>query len=252
LSEPHLSIVIPAYNEEKRLLPSLEKVVSYVDSKPFQVEVIVVDDGSQDATAKIAEGFAKQHPFVRVQRNPHKGKAFAVRTGMLMGKGDFVLFTDVDLAVPIEQADVLLKELVRGEVQVCFGSREGVGANRIGEPWHRHMMGRVFNGLVRLLGVGNYQDTQCGFKAFTRDAAQEVFGKLKLYGEDAPELTRGAVTAFDVEALYVARKLGYRLYEIPVEWKYGEESKVNPMTDSISMFLDVCKVRLNAWRGRYD
>jgi len=252
LSEPYLSIVVPAYNEEKRLPESLETVASYVESRSFDVEVIVVDDGSKDATADLAERFSQDHPYVRVQRNPHKGKAFAVRTGMLMAQGKYVLFTDVDLAVPIEQADVLLAQLEKGEAQVCFGSREGLGANRIGEPWHRHMMGRVFNLVVRLLGVGDYQDTQCGFKAFTNQAAQAVFEKLKLYGEDAPELTRGAVTAFDVEALYVAKKLGYRLCEIPVEWRYGQESKVNPMADSISMFCDVCKVRFNAWRGRYD
>ena len=252
MTTPHLSIVVPAWNEEKRIPSALNSIDAYLSERDFEAEVIVVDDGSGDDTARLAEAFSETHPYVKVQRNPHKGKAFAVRTGMLTAGGKYVLFTDVDLAVPIQQADALLKELERGEYQVCFGSREGMGARRIGEPWHRHLMGRVFNLAVRILGVGSFQDTQCGFKAFSREAAQEVFKKLKLYGEDAPELTRGAVTAFDVEALYVAKKLGYALKEIPVEWHYGEESKVNPLADSISMFVDVCRVRWNAWQGLYD
>jgi len=214
--------------------------------------VVVVDDGSRDRTAALAEEFAVTHPYVKVQRNPHKGKAFTVRTGMLAASGSFVLFTDVDLAVPIQQADVLLAYLETGRHQVCFGSREGVGARRIGEPWHRHMMGRVFNGVVRILGVGDFQDTQCGFKSFQGEAGKRIFQRLKLYADDAPVLTKGAVTAFDVEVLFVAKRLGYKLKEVPVEWHYGRESKVQPLSDSISMFLDVCRVRWNAWKGLYD
>ena len=252
MSTPHLSIVLPAWNEEKRLPSALERIDAYLAARDFETEVIVVDDGSQDQTASVGEAFAESRPYLSVIRNPHKGKAFAVRTGMLAAQGAYVLFTDVDLAVPIEEADVLLKELEGDQYQVCFGSREGTGARRIGEPWIRHLMGRVFNLAVRLLGVGDFQDTQCGFKAFRREAAHTVFKRLKLYGEDAPELSRGAVTAFDVEVLFLAKRLGYRLKEMPVEWHYGEESKVNPLADSVSMFLDVCKVRFNAWRGIYD
>lgn len=252
MATPHLSIVIPAYNEQNRLPVTLEKIHAYLKDKPFEAEVVVVDDGSRDRTAELSEEFGRTHSNVRTIRNPHKGKAFTVRTGLLSSEGKYILFTDVDLAVPIQQADVLLAEMERGNVQVCFGSREGRGATRIGEPWHRHVMGRVFNLVVRLLGVGDFQDTQCGFKGFEGRAGKEIFGRLKLYGEDAPVLKKGAVTAFDVEVLFVAKKLGFGLKEVPVEWHYGQESKVSPMSDSAAMFMDVCRVRWNAWRGLYD
>jgi len=134
---------------------------------------------------------------------------------------------------------------------VAIGSREGLGAVRHDEPWSRHFIGRVFNLLVRLVAVGDFQDTQCGFKAFRQHAARDIFSSLRLYGEDAPEIQGGAVTAFDVELLFLALKKGYKVQEVPVVWRYGKNSKVNPLRDSILMFRDVINVRLNDWRGLY-
>lgn len=248
---PLVSVVIPAYNEEMRLPETLEQVLAYLERQDYPWEVIVVDDGSEDRTAEIAEGFARQYPAVRVIRNPHRGKGYTVRTGMLAGQGDYILFSDADLATPIEELEKLLAYLERG-YDVAIGSREGVGAVRHGEPWFRHFIGRVFNLLVRLVAVGDFQDTQCGFKAFRQQAARDIFSSLRLYGEDAPEIKGGAVTAFDVELLFLALKKGYKVKEVPVVWRYGKHSKVNPLRDSIHMFRDVLAVRWNDWRGLYD
>ncbi|MBC7224926.1 MAG: glycosyltransferase family 2 protein [Anaerolineae bacterium] len=247
---PLVSVVIPAYNEEVRLPGTLEQVVAYLERQDYPWEVIVVDDGSEDRTAEIAEGFAQRYPGVRVIRNPHRGKGYTVRTGMLAGQGDYILFSDADLATPIEELEKLLAYLERG-YDVAIGSREGVGAVRHGEPWFRHFIGRVFNLLVRLVAVGDFQDTQCGFKAFRQQAAKDIFSSLRLYGEDAPEIKGGAVTAFDVELLFLALKKGYKVKEVPVVWRYGKHSKVNPLRDSIHMFRDVLAVRWNDWRGLY-
>ena len=249
--QPYLSIVIPAYNEEVRLPHTLERVEAYLSQQDYPSEIIVVDDGSTDNTVKVVEEFMADHPRVRLIRNDHRGKAYTVRTGVLNARGQFVLFTDADLAVPIEQADRLLKYLERG-YDVAFGSREGIGARRYGEPFYRHLMGRIFNFLVRLLGVGHYQDTQCGFKAFRYQAAQDLFRRVLLYGDEAGVIKGAAVTAFDVEVLFLAHKAGYRVKEVPVEWYYGTNSKVNPLADSIRMFKDAWQVRLNDWKGLYN
>lgn len=250
-TRPLVSVVIPAYNEERRLSDTLEQVLAYLQKQDYLWEVIVVDDGSEDRTAEIAEGFAAQHPTVRVIRNPHRGKGYTVRTGMLASQGEYILFSDADLATPIEEWEKLLVYLERG-YDVAIGSREGIGAVRYGEPWYRHLIGRAFNLLVRLVAVGGFQDTQCGFKAFRHQAAKDLFSSLRLYGEDAPEIKGGAVTAFDVELLFLALKKGYKVKEVPVIWRYGKHSKVSPLRDSIHMFRDVLAVRLNDWRGVYD
>jgi len=248
--QPLLSVVIPAYNEEKRLSGTLEEVLAYLEGRDYPSEVVVVDDGSEDRTAEVAEEFARKTPTVRVIRNPHRGKGYTVRTGMLAGRGEYILFSDADLATPIEESEKLMMYLERG-YDVAIGSREGLGAVRHDEPWSRHFIGRVFNLLVRLVAVGDFQDTQCGFKAFRQHAAKDIFSSLRLYGEDAPEIQGGAVTAFDVELLFLALKKGYKVEEVPVVWRYGKNSKVNPLRDSVLMFRDVINVRLNDWRGLY-
>ncbi len=135
---------------------------------------------------------------------------------------------------------------------MVIGSREGVGARRLGEPWHRHIMGRIFNYFVRIVAVGGIQDTQCGFKAFQGAVAHDLFTKVQLYGANAKQIRGAAVTAFDVEVLFLARKQGYRVKEVPVLWRYGQETKVDPLRDSWRNMLDVFRVRWNAIRGRYD
>ncbi len=249
---PRLSIVIPAYNEERRLPATLERVAAYLARLPYPAEVIVVDDGSEDRTAEIAEKFATTLPArMRVIRNDHRGKGYTVRTGMLAAEGDYILFSDADLATPIEEWEKLHSYLEAGW-DIAIGSREGLGARRVGEPWYRHLMGRVFNHLVRWVAIADFQDTQCGFKAFRREVAHDLFRRVQLYGEGARRVKGGAVTGFDVEVLFLARKRGYRIREVPVEWRYGANTKVNPVRDSIRMFKDVWAVRLNDWRGRYN
>lgn len=241
-----LSVVVPAYNEARHIAASVRAIDAWARASGTPIELIVVDDGSRDATADEAAAAAR----CTVVRNPHRGKAFAVRTGVLLANAPAVLFTDADLAVPIEQATRFLA-IQRGGVPVVIASREGVGAARIGEPWHRHAMGRVFNGIVRTLAVPGIQDTQCGFKLFERTAARRLFEASRLYADAAAPLRGAAVTAFDVEILFLARRFGYRIAEVPVEWHHVDQSKVRPLADSLRNLGDVLAVRWHALRGRY-
>lgn len=220
-----------------------------------------MDDGSTDRTAAVVEQLAaslaagapggRVTPGIRLIRNQHRGKAFAVRTGMLAASGQFVLFSDADGATPIEEADKLLPCLEQG-IDVAIASREGQGARRSGEPWHRHVMGRVFNLIVQVLAIPGIHDTQCGFKAFRRAAARDLFENMLLYRTDSSSPVKGAMlTGFDVEILFMARKWGYRIAEVPVHWSYGAASKVHPIKDSWRNLHDVLLVRWNALRGRY-
>ncbi len=247
---PYLTVVIPAYNEAIRLPTTLQQVVSYLETRSFTAEVLVVDDGSSDNTVALAENIAGEHPIVRIIKNDHRGKGYTVRTGMLAGRGKFILFSDADLAVPIAETAKLLSHLENG-YDVVIGSREGQGAERIDEPWRRHFMGRVFNSLIHLIALRGFQDTQCGFKAFSRPVAQNLFNRVQLYGENATVLTEAAVTGFDVEILFLAVKFGYRVKEVPVKWIYGEETKVNPLKDSWRNLKDVIAVRWNDITGKY-
>lgn len=245
-TRPFLSIVIPAYNEERRLPQTLQHIRAYLAQQPFSAEVLVVDDGSSDATATVAE----QIPGIHLLRLDHYGKGFAVRAGVLAAAGDYVLLCDADLAVPIEEWDKLWHALAAG-ANVVIGSREGLGAERIGEPWYRHMMGRIFNLLVRLVALRGIQDTQCGFKAFSRGVAHDLFQRSRIYGDNARRIQGAAVTAYDVEILFLAHRQGYQIVEVPVRWHYGEETKVDPLRDSMRNIRDVLNVRLNDWRGLY-
>ncbi len=182
---------------------------------------------------------------------PHRGKGATVRDGILAARGSYVLFSDADLATPIMEASKLIRALHDG-ADVAIGSREAPGAARIDEPVLRHTMGRVFSLLVQMLLLRGFADTQCGFKAFTRDAGHRIFSRVALYSRDAPILTRPAVTGFDVEVLYLALRYGYQIAEVPVEWHYRPYSKVSPLRDSYELFRDVVRVRRNALRGIYD
>jgi hypothetical protein len=170
---------------------------------------------------------------------------------MLGGEGKYVLFTDADLATPISEVGKMIGALEAG-ADIAIGTREGIGASRQEEPFLRHLMGRVFNLLVRLISGLQFQDTQCGFKGFRQEVARDLFGRVQLYGAGAKQIRGGAVTGFDVEVLYLALETGYRIEEIPVRWQYGTESKVNPVVDSVRMFKDVVTVRWLAMRGAYD
>jgi dolichyl-phosphate beta-glucosyltransferase len=239
-SEPLATVIIPAWNEERRMPASLERVVAYVRSQSSPIEVVVVDDGSRDGTAAIVEGFAREHAFIRLIRNPHGGKGAAIKTGVSQGRGQYLILSDTDLSVPIEEMSKFLPPSLNG-YDVAIASREAPGAERIDEPYYRHLMGRVYNLLVRLAAVPGIQDTQCGFKAFRRDVARQVFPLQTIEG-----------WGFDVEVLFIARHLGYQIMEIPVRWYYGRESKVRPVKDTLCMVRDLWQVRRNARRGLYD
>jgi glycosyltransferase involved in cell wall biosynthesis len=248
--EPYLSVVIPAYNEAARLPSTLEKVMDYLGRQPYTCEVLVVDDGSEDRTASIVEEAATRYPHLTLIRNPHRGKGYAVRTGMLAARGRFILYSDADLSAPIEEVEKLLPYL-QGKYDVAIGSREGVGARRYDEPFYRHLMGRVFNTIVRLIALPRFNDTQCGFKAFRKEAAHTLFKGLHLYGDNAAEVKGAMVTGFDVEVLYLALKWGYRVKEVPINWYYSKGKNVNPLKDSYRMLRDILRVRLNDLRGVY-
>ena len=248
--EPFLSVVIPAYNEATRLPTTLERVMQYLEGRDYTYEVLVVDDGSEDATADIVEEVASSHPNLRAVRNPHRGKGYAVRTGMLQARGRFILYSDADFSAPIEEIEKLLPHL-KGRYSIAIGSREGSGAVRYDEPFYRHLMGRVFNTFVRLVALPQFHDTQCGFKAFRREAAYTLFRNLHLYGDNAADVKGAMVTGFDVEVLYLGLKWGYKIKEVPVRWYYSKGANVNPLKDSYRMIRDIFKVRLNDVRGVY-
>jgi glycosyltransferase involved in cell wall biosynthesis len=216
----------------------------------LDVEVLVADDGSRDGTAKVVSAYAASWSALRLLALDHRGKGFAVRAGALAAQGRYVLLCDADLAVPIAEWQRMLPLLESG-YDVVIGSREGQGARREGEPVHRHIMGRVFNGLVRAIVVGNFHDTQCGFKAFRTAVARDLFQRAQIYGADAPVIEGAAVTAFDVEILYLAVARGYRVAELPVLWHYGEETKVDPIRDAMRNLRDIVRVRWLAIRGEY-
>jgi glycosyltransferase involved in cell wall biosynthesis len=247
---PKLSLVIPTYNEERRLAATLSAVFGYLERQSYSFEVIVSDDGSTDATAAIAEDFASSHPELRVLRNEHRGKGYAVRAGMQAATGEIVLFSDADLSTPIEELDRFIPCFENG-CEVVIGSRQGEGARRIGEPFFRHVMGRVFNGIVSLVTLSGIRDTQCGFKGFSARAARQIFRFTLLYSDNAPVIRDAMVTGFDVEVLFLARKLGYTIRELPVRWNYDAGTKVNPIKDSWRNFRDVLKVRINDRLGLY-
>jgi len=249
--QPLLTIVVPTYNEKERIPTTLTKISEFIASQTFGIELLVVDDGSDDGTADLVESLLTGGYQASVVRNEHRGKAFTVRTGMLAATGRYALFSDADLSTPIEEVSRFLPYL-EGGYDVVIGSREAPGAQRFDEPVTRHVMGRIFTRLVQLVTGQHFEDTQCGFKAFKREAAQAVFGRVQLYGPNSPVIKRSMVTGFDVELLFIAKKLGLRIAEVPVRWYYSAGSKVDPLRDSFQNLLDVLRVRAYDWQGRYD
>ena len=232
--EIYMSIILPAYNEEKRLGPTLERILEYLENKPWEAEIVVVDDGSSDGTVRLVDEWIKKDERIRLVRNPeNKGKGFAVRNGMMHAKGRYRLFSDSDLSTPIEELDKLLA-YIGGRVDVTIGSRSIPGSDvRVPQPFYRVLMGKIFNLIVRLMFQTKMRDTQCGFKLFTRAAAEDVFPKavVNRFG-------------FDVEILFLAEKLGYKVKEVPVVWINSEETKVSAVRDSVDMFIDLFRIRM--------
>lgn len=238
-----ISIVIPAYNEERRLPSTLEAVLGYLRGAGFSsAEVLVVDDGSRDRTAGIAREFASRHPEIRLLENPgNRGKGYAVRHGMREAQGDWILFTDADLSAPISELDKLLAAARERGGEVAIGSRAlDRSLIKVHQSVFRENAGRIFNLCMRLITGLPLWDTQCGFKLFQAHAAREIFRRQRLDG-----------FSFDVEALFLARKLGFRIVEVPVRWSHAEGTKVSMFSDSLLMFVDLFQVRWNHLRGLY-
>lgn len=242
------SIVIPAYNEEENIRRGvLEIIWKYLKKQKYSWEVLVVDDGSDDNTVKLAMDFAKKHREFKVLRKPHRGKGGTVVAGMLAAKGEIVLFTDMDQATPINQIEKFIPKFKEG-YDVVIGSRSG----RKGAPLLRKLMAYGFALLRTIILRLPYKDTQCGFKAFNRQAAKKIFKKMKIFNEKME--TRGASVSagFDLEILYIARKLKLKVAEVPVVWHHQEGTKVNPVKDSWEGLRDLMRVRINAFLGRYN
>jgi glycosyltransferase involved in cell wall biosynthesis len=249
-AEPSLSLIIPAYNEATRIAGTIRDAVAWLSGQSFATELIVVDDGSDDATADLADGALSELGHGRVLRIAHGGKAAAVRAGMLVATCEQIAFSDADLATPLPYL-AELRAALAGGCDIAIGSREGAGAKRIGEPAYRHLMGRVFNGLVRRLLVPGVHDTQCGFKLFRAEVARDLLRRSRLYRAGRQAISGPRVTAFDVELLTIARLNGYRICSVPVIWSYGEGSKVRPARDTWHNVRDVLDVWIAAKRGRY-
>jgi dolichyl-phosphate beta-glucosyltransferase len=239
---PAYSIVIPAYNEAARVGATLEKVLAYTTEQGWDAEIIVVNDGSSDNTTEIVHSYAEKNPRLRSLENPgNRGKGYSVRNGMLHAQGEILLFSDADLSSPIEEAEKLFSALENG-ADIAIGSRwlqSNLQTQR--QPLHRQLFGRVFNLLLRMILGLSFKDTQCGFKAFTRPAAETIFPlqNIERWG-------------FDPELLYLAKKFKFKVVEVPVAWAHREGTRINPLRDGAKMFLEMLKVRWNAVSGKYS
>ncbi len=238
MTNPLLSIVIPAHNEESRLPETLDKIDAFLQTQPYSAEVVIVENGSSDRTLELAQEYAQRHPYIRALHEEGRGKGLAVRRGMLEAVGEYRFICDADLSMPIEQVNRFLPPQCRQEIAIA--SREAPGAVRHGEPPYRHFIGRVFNTMVRIIALHSLQDTQCGFKCFSAAAAEDLFPY---------QITNG--WTFDVEVLFIARKRGYKIVEVPIDWYYSPHSKINVLRDSIHMGLDLLTIRWYSLQGRY-
>jgi glycosyltransferase involved in cell wall biosynthesis len=239
---PSISIVIPAFNEGERLAPSLERVLSFVRQREWETEIIVVDDGSHDHTADIARRFAQSSSgMVRLLQNPgNRGKGYSVRNGMLHATGEIILFSDADLSSPIEEASKLIQAIEAG-ADIAIGSRwarSELQTQR--QSLARQLLGRIFNGLLRVLLRLDFKDTQCGFKAFRRAAAQAIFPLQRIEG-----------WGFDAEILFLAQKMGFKVTEVPVLWGHDARTRINPLVDGARMVSEMMRIRWYSLASRY-
>jgi len=245
------SIIIPTYNEESRATKTLTQVLSFMNSYSPAFEIILVDDGSVDKTANLVEEYAKDHPEIKLVRNEHRGKGYSVRTGILQANGKYIYTVDCDLSTPMDELKRLANWITDNDYDVVIASREGLGAKREGEPLYRHLMGRVFNYLVQGLALPGIKDSQCGFKLYKREVAKRVFSSLIVYGENSKKLKRAFLGAFDVEVLFVAKTLGYKIKEVPVRWIFAKTTRLNPIVDSYKMARDVVRIKILGLKGAY-
>lgn len=240
MSSPLLSVIIPAHNEEDRLPNSLEELASFVNSQTYSIEIIVVENGSQDKTLAVAQSYQQRMPYLRVIHEQGKGKGLAVRSGMLAACGQYRIFCDADFSMPVEEIAKFVPQ-DGGNYEIAIASRELPESRRVDEPEFRHLIGRIFNGLVRAALLPGLHDTQCGFKAFRVDVAERLFPMQTLTG-----------WSFDAEILFIGQRLGYSIREVPITWYYKPGSRLNIFKDSFKMASDLFQIRRNARQGLYE
>ena len=235
-----LSIIIPAHNEESRLPRTLGRIFDFLKDQPYSYEVLIIENGSSDRTLSLSKEFAQQHTGFIVHQEQQPGKGNAVRQGMLMAKGQYRFICDADLSMPIEEIQKFIPPTLT-DFDVAIGSREAPGAIRYNEPSYRHLGGRAINLAIRFLILPGLNDTQCGFKCFSAEAAQSIFSQQTLMG-----------WSFDIENLYIARRKKLRIEEIPIQWYYDPDSKVSAIRDALRMLGDIFRIHINSRRGKYD
>ena len=246
MTRPYLTIIIPAYNEAQRIPQSLTKIATFLRAQSYSTEILVVENRSTDETSAVVRAFSQTvsatDSFTLELLHSAPGKGAAVKTGMLVGRGDYLFICDADLSMPIEEISKFLPPYQEpGGYDVAIASREIAGAERYNEPIYRHLMGRVFNYVVRQLIIPGIEDTQCGFKMFTRAAAAQVFPHQTIDG-----------WGFDPEVLYISHIRALRLIEVPINWYYMPESRINPLVDTVKMVREVLRIRRNGQRGIYQ
>ena len=236
MQTPFLSVIIPAFNEEQRLPNTLEQLLAYLQDQPYRSEILVVENASQDNTYQVAEEFAQTHNSedlpIQVIREPNRGKGFAVKRGMYATNGEYRFMCDADLSMPVTEINRFFPPQLE-DFDISIASREAPGAIRYNEPAYRHFVGRIFNTQIRILALPGLNDTQCGFKCFKAEIAEDLFRDIKITG-----------WSFDVEILYLAQQRGYRIVEIPIPWYYNPESHISVVKDSFQMAIDIFKIRL--------
>ena len=240
IQKPFLSLIFPAHNEEHRIPNALEKAIAFLNQQEFTGEIIVVENGSSDRTYEVACGYQYQFENLIVLRTEARGKGVAVKTGMLAASGNYRMFLDVDLSMPIEDVSNFIPPQLEKEVDIAISTREGVNSNRIGEPGYRHFMGRIFNTLIRILIMPKFQDSQCGFKCFRGNVAEDLFKHQTVSG-----------MAFDSEILYIALMRDYKIKEIGIDWYFDTDSRVRLVRDTIEMIRDTFHIKQNRRRGLY-
>jgi len=233
-----LSVIIPAHNEENRLPGTLEQVFHFLEKQSFTSEVIIVENGSSDRTLNVAQEFSATHKNFQVMQS-ERGKGAAVRRGMLEAKGEYCFMCDADLSMPVDEISKFIPPALEG-FDIAIASREAKGAVRYNEPPYRHFGGRGINFIIQLFILPGLNDTQCGFKCFRAEVAKDIFKYQTLHG-----------WSFDIELLYIARRRGYRVKEVPIHWYHFSDSKVSALRDAVRMIQDIFRIHANAWRGKY-
>lgn len=237
---PQLSIILPALNEEERLPRCLDQIDQFLKTQPYDAEVIVAENASTDRTAEITLEYAKTHPYIQLIQLKERGKGRAVKAGMLAASGDYRFICDVDLSMPIEEIVKFLPPASDG-YDISIATREGEGARRVDEPEYRHFMGRVNNWIIKIMALRDFEDTQCGFKMFTGEVAQDLFSVQQMHG-----------IGFDVELLFIAKRRGYKIREVPITWYFDADSRMRLVGDSLNILREIWEIRQNWRKGIYE